>query len=315
MADSRTPLLADDQGLPLAVGSNQVQDHPIFLRVCHSPWSWLSQSGLVYTRGCILAYLTALAGMLLDYKIEKREDSHTCWRIIFQFSTLAFVLLWLYHFIAFAWSFTHLYYPDIEEDDDRCEFVILRKFSPPIQTAHSRKRFYFSLFYIFVHVVVFINSIVFWTVLVPNGHGHFPEGEDDGDAEAEGSFEDFWSDGWFQPFCIINLWGVTALLAFIEIVYLNSVKRPVPIPSHISAIVFLLSVWLGWAAFGKILTDHYAYFWMDPEFMEKTEYVAAASVAFVGLGPSVFVFILGLIGLRESLTKKDDRSNEQYERQ
>lgn len=40
--------------------------------------------------------------------------------------------------------------------------------------------------------------------------------------------EDFFTgDGWFPPFCVLNLFGVTALIATLEILVLNSVKRPV----------------------------------------------------------------------------------------
>lgn len=38
--------------------------------------------------------------MLLDYKIKHREDEHTNWRIPFQFSTVTWVLLILYHFMV-----------------------------------------------------------------------------------------------------------------------------------------------------------------------------------------------------------------------
>ena len=104
----RTPLI-DRSGLPLPIGSSQVQDHPIFLRACHSPWPWLGQSGLVYIRGLILAYLTALSGMLLDYKIKYEygeDEEKTAWCTLFEFSTVAFVLLWLYHFIVFVSPFS-----------------------------------------------------------------------------------------------------------------------------------------------------------------------------------------------------------------
>lgn len=38
--------------------------------------------------------------MLLDYKIKHREDEHTNWRIPFQFSTVTWTLLILYHFMV-----------------------------------------------------------------------------------------------------------------------------------------------------------------------------------------------------------------------
>ncbi|KAK0715068.1 hypothetical protein B0H67DRAFT_233442 [Lasiosphaeris hirsuta] len=298
----------------LPIGSAHVQDHPIFLRVCHSPWSGISQTGLVYLRATILAYLTALGIMLLRYKAEYQINifdegeeaggEFTYWQIIFQFSTLAFFFLWLYHLVAFSWSFTHLFYPDVDDNDTRWESRVLRRMSPPVQTIHSRKRFYFSLFYTVVHVVVFMNVIIYWTVLVPNGYGRFPEGE----AEEDSSMDEFFGSGWFQPFCHINLWVVTALIAFIEILGLNSIRRQVPVASHVFSIMFILAGYLGWAAFGKILTGEYPYFWMDPEKMEYTEIVVGYSASFVILGAIVFAFIYGLIGMRENATRRDEPS-------
>jgi hypothetical protein len=167
---------------------------PIFLRVCHSPWPGISQTALTYLRGLVVVYLTALGVMLLDFKLS-REDDHNEWRIIFNFSTVSFVFLWFYHMIAFvsgfdgfcrfssfcsanfisqSWTFTHLYYPDIEEQDTRWESVILRRMLPPDQGPFSRKRLYFSIFYTAVHVFVFMNALIHWTIMVPQGHGHWP---------------------------------------------------------------------------------------------------------------------------------------------
>lgn len=43
------------------------------------------------------------AGMLLDYKINHRgEDEHTNWRIPFQFSTVTWTLLIIYHILVFV---------------------------------------------------------------------------------------------------------------------------------------------------------------------------------------------------------------------
>ena len=40
--------------------------------------------------------------MLLHYKLHDKPDEHTGWHILFQFSTVSFFLLWLYHLIAFV---------------------------------------------------------------------------------------------------------------------------------------------------------------------------------------------------------------------
>lgn len=73
---------------------------PIFLRAAHSPWRPLNQNILGYIRAVVLAYLVATAGMLLNYKIKHREDEHTNWRIPFQFSTVTWVLLIIYHILV-----------------------------------------------------------------------------------------------------------------------------------------------------------------------------------------------------------------------
>ncbi|KAK4170075.1 hypothetical protein QBC43DRAFT_198532 [Cladorrhinum sp. PSN259] len=301
----RAPLI-DRSGLPQPNGSSQVQDHPIFLRACHSPWPWLSQSALVYIRGLIFAYLSGLAAMLLVYKIKYEygeEEGKTAWCTLFEFATVAYVLLWLYHFIVFSWSFTHLFYSDIEGEDNRWESSVIKKLSPPVQTPQSRKRFYFSIFFTIVHVIVIMNCVIYWAVLVPQSYGKFPGG-DEGESLSPSSAETFFGDYWLQPFCLINLYCVTALIVFFEIFVLNSIKRQVPVGSHIFFVAFFLSAYLGWAAFGKLFTGEYPYFWMDPDQMEKAEYIASYVAGFVGLGLTVFAFIYGLIGMRENLCDK-----------
>ena len=129
--------------------------------------------------------------------------------------------------------------------------------SPPVQTTHSRKRFYFSVFYTVVPVFAIMNVLNFWTILVPHDQGHLPGGAKDESALFwafgpgrcmarcfDGGYlltsalvEDFFtSDGWFPPFCVLNLWGVTALIAILEILVLSSVKRPVvrAAPHHLA---------------------------------------------------------------------------------
>ena len=49
----------------------------------------------------MVAYLTAVGGMLIHFKLQQ-EDAHTDWRILWQFSSLSYLLLWLYHLIVFV---------------------------------------------------------------------------------------------------------------------------------------------------------------------------------------------------------------------
>jgi hypothetical protein len=57
-----------------------------------------------------------VGGMLLEFKL-KREDGHTDWRIVWQFSTLSFALLLIYHLIVFV---SGRLPPDISEPLQRC---------------------------------------------------------------------------------------------------------------------------------------------------------------------------------------------------
>ncbi|KAK0743675.1 hypothetical protein B0T18DRAFT_490343 [Schizothecium vesticola] len=324
-----TPLIPPEERT-LPTHNGQVQDYPIFLRVCHSPWRFISQGSLVFTRAFILVYLTVVAGMLLHYKRDKQiqvlgegdesdEKPYSAWESAFQFSTIAFLLLWLFHFISFCWSFTHLYYPNFDERDQHSwEAILLNKMSPPTTTIHSRKRLYFSLFYTAAHVFVLMNALIYWAVLVPKGKGQWPgEHHDDHDGDHDGddekawmpSTDDLFGHGWFEPFCIINLWGVTALLGLLEIFGLNSVKPQTPVATHVFALMFILSGYLGWASFGHVVTGKYAFFWLDKNEMKHTELMAAWSSGFVLLGPTrltstVFAIMYGLTWLRQYLTKR-----------
>lgn len=62
----------------------------------------MNQNALGYIRGGLLAYLIVAAGLLIDYKIKHREDEHTNWRILFQFSTVTWFLLIIYHILVFV---------------------------------------------------------------------------------------------------------------------------------------------------------------------------------------------------------------------
>jgi len=88
-------------------------------------------------------------------------------------------MILLYHVMVFSWTLTHLHWPEIDNDDRTWESKLLRLMQPPQQTGYARSRFYFSLFYSLVHVYCFMMTLIFWTVLVPNGHGHLPKHPDD----------------------------------------------------------------------------------------------------------------------------------------
>lgn len=130
-----------------------------------------------------------------------------------------------------------MHWPDIDRDDDRWESRLIRFMSPPEQNADSRRRFYFSLFYTVTHVFALMNVAIYWTILVPNGHAHWPSGDaansasffvitqiEDGESKYP-PFRNIMSEGWFKAFCLLNLFAFPAILTVVEALFLNSMRR------------------------------------------------------------------------------------------
>jgi hypothetical protein len=74
-------------------------DHPIFLRVCHSPWVSISQRLLVIVRGFIALYMTIVFYMLLYYDLKVVEHG---WLIPFELPNIIYLLQVLYAWTTFV---------------------------------------------------------------------------------------------------------------------------------------------------------------------------------------------------------------------
>lgn len=113
--------------------------------------------------------------------------------------------------------------------------------SPPVQRPGDRKRFWFSLFYTTTQVFPLINTLVYWAVLVPHGRAkstnfrptYFGKGSgarswDKSRLTCTSAEElELFNESWFRRFWIINVWGITVLIVFLEVMFLNNVKRQV----------------------------------------------------------------------------------------
>ncbi|KAK8079009.1 hypothetical protein PG994_002816 [Apiospora phragmitis] len=305
MADATTPLLPG----PPAKGSSD--SHPIFLRACHSPWRWINQSVLTLFRFVISAYLLVVMSFSLKYKLEM-EDDHTRWRIPFQFSSVAFILLLLYNLQVTVWTFMHLVLPkELAEDPAEChghQFrnKVINAFLPPSRTRYGgyNHRFWFSLFYTVSHVFTFMNTIIYWAVLVPAGHGGFeppkaphrhPHAPDNSTVAGYDPHKGLFEEGHLKAYSIINLWSITSVIALLEILLFNSIRRQTPIVGHVAGTAL--------ASLGKLVTGHAGLFFLDPDLMGDTHGAAfAASFLFVTLAPGIFAYMYGLIAMRESMS-------------
>ncbi|KAF4782427.1 hypothetical protein HER10_EVM0012160 [Colletotrichum scovillei] len=334
-ASVTTPLLHgqseyhDGHGLPTPASYGQVQDHPAFLRACHSPWRSFSQNHLCWVRGGIVAYLTAVGATVLDYKLRKEESPYSDWRVVFDFSVVTFSLLLAYHAVVLGWTYTHLYHPHIEETSTGWEYWALRTLSLPYDMASLRKQFYFTLFYTITTVFTFMNTVIYWFVTLEHDDkntGEPPKPQPSGgsaianmigdsfasewtsleDSHKNGPHEPFteiFGKGWYKAFVIINLFGITSVVSLIEIFWLNSIKRPFGVGAHTLGVIFFAGLYLGWAAIGKVETGADAFYWLNEKNVGSREAVVASSIGFVILAPIMYAFMYGLVGMRENMAR------------
>ncbi|KAI0409021.1 hypothetical protein F4802DRAFT_309332 [Xylaria palmicola] len=310
MPSDTTPLLPQSSREQAPQGDS----HPITLRACHSPWRGINQKLLFSIRTILTSYLTSVAGVALKYKLES-EDDHNAWRIPFQFSTVAFVLQWTYHLLTLAWTGVHTFEPnnpDPDEDsqDSSARDRITQFFSPPHRVSNV-ERLSFSLFYTVSHVFTLLNAIMYWAVLVPAGHGgfkvpEFPHHHHD-TGNKTGIFYDpdkgLFEEDDVKAFSILNIWSITAVIAFVEMVFLNSIRRPSPVVGHVAGTLAASCLYLAWAGIGKLATDHWGLFFLDPELMGNSIWAAiAAAIGFVAITPAIFTYFYGLTAMRESIT-------------
>ncbi|KAI1134015.1 hypothetical protein F5Y05DRAFT_417679 [Hypoxylon sp. FL0543] len=297
-------------------GSSDLQQ-PIYLRACHSSYRLINQKLLLFLRLLLTGYLSAVSGISLKYKLES-VDEHTPWRIPFQFSTVAFCLQWTWNLQMTVWTAMHLIFPKAVEVDPaechghRARAYILRFFSPPTRSNCAITKYSFSMYYTVAHVFPLMNTVMYWAVLVPAGHGGFkppsmPHSHPISPPNANVTIAAYSPDkGLFEDpikaFSIINVWSITSVIAFIEMTLLNSIRRQTPVAVHIAGVMVSSAAYLAWAGLGKLITGHAGVFFLDPELMRGApESIIAACIAFVGVSPGFLSYMYGLIAMREAM--------------
>ncbi|KAJ2977346.1 hypothetical protein NUW58_g7838 [Xylaria curta] len=311
MASDTTPLLPQSSREPQAP---QGDSHPITLRACHSPWRAINQKTLFGGRFAITAYLASVVGVALKYKLE-REDVHSGWRIPFEFSSVSLLVQFLYHLVTLAWTGVHTFQPTSAEPDEDSESSTVGAFfsrllSPPNRVSNL-EHFIFSMLYTVSHVFPWLNGIMYWSVLVPSGHGgfkipKFPHHHHDV-GNSTGVFYDpnkgLFEEDDIKAFSILNIWSITAIIAFVEVAFLNSIRRQSPVVGHVIGTLVAGGLYLAWAGIGKLATNHWGLFFLDPELMgNSTGAAVAAAGGFLLAAPIVFTYMQGLIVMREALT-------------
>ncbi|KAF9770335.1 hypothetical protein IL306_012146 [Fusarium sp. DS 682] len=303
------PLLQNADGLP---SPNVMQDHPAFLRASHSPWSFIPQNVLVILRGIVLSLVTAVVILVLNYELREQSEFSN-WRLVFDFANISLFFVFLYQLKTFSWTFTHLYYP---HHHDRhmggIEGWVIRRMSLPKHMGSLRKQFYFTIFYTVTAVFAFANSTIYWFITRQNesddGSGEpqpelqpQPPNQDNGtalhiwaryaDNTPPPPFTDIFGEGWFRGFIILSF-----------------IRRPWTVGIHLIGIMFFATAYLGWAAFGHLITNYYPFFWLDKNEVGSDEAITLYSIGFVFLMPIMYILMQGLIASRESVSRSNSEA-------
>ena len=214
------------ESTPLLPRSNRPpHEHPIFLRVCHSPWYFLGQRALLLLRGLIATYMTAVLAVAIDY--ERREATHGQ-RFVYKAGPISFVVQIIYYWISTVscwftsipscyslcdllvqlWTLQHLFWPRYREDSDDGLLTRLKNiFSIPRTTAFNAKnRLAFSVFYTCATTFPYVVTFLYWFVL-NDGTGRI------------------FNLGPIQAMMHVNMYGIGAVISLVETMILSSVRK------------------------------------------------------------------------------------------
>ena len=75
-----------------------------------------------------------------------------------------------------SWTFTHLYYPDPNDNEGGVEGFIIKAMSLPSNMGSQRKQSYFSMFYSTTAVFAFMDSVIYWFITRQQEAGGGAEG-------------------------------------------------------------------------------------------------------------------------------------------
>ncbi|PMD22359.1 hypothetical protein NA56DRAFT_670422 [Hyaloscypha hepaticicola] len=272
-------------------------DHPIFLRVCHSPWISIGQKALVGLRSLAASYLFVSFLAIINYELERNNNGLGT---IFKFSNIAYFIQLLYNAIAATYTVMHLYYPHHGSQPRTFKTRMQSFFSPPRQNTSTKNRTWFSIFYTAANTFPFASAAIHWFVMVPTEHATIIPGDQT------------FGHGWYTTFFVLDKYAVSAVIAFVEIFFLSSIKRQEPLSAHLFGLAFLCFLYIGWAYIGYVVTDKYVWWFLDHN-QVKWEFVVAGWVAFAALTEICFFIIYGITGLRELLTKRGERKSRGYQ--
>ncbi|KAH8594265.1 hypothetical protein B0O99DRAFT_652847 [Bisporella sp. PMI_857] len=276
-------------------------DHPIFSRICHSPWISIGQKTLVILRLAIAIYSISSLISIVHFEVDYLRFGAL---VFFDFANYSWLLQVIYSIIAAIWTFMHLYYPEHEQPGDGSPGDRLQRFfSPPHQNARgccTNNRIFFSIFHTSTVTYPFVVTFIYWAILVPQKKTLIPAGE---------TFQ----HGWHTGFYLLHKYCINVLLAIIEVFFLSSITRQYPIWAHVNGLIVVSLIYVGWAFIGRYTVGRFTYYMFDHRLV-GWEYVITAIVIFIALGQASLTVIHFLTRFREVLCSKCQERNNDYQR-
>ncbi|MCJ1301192.1 hypothetical protein MMC08_003991 [Hypocenomyce scalaris] len=282
-------------------------EHPIFHRVCHSPWLFINQRSLLALRGFLAIYMSVILVLELSFEIFQRERGRY---FVFLISNFSYAIQTTYYWITFLWTVQHYMTPHrqpvrIAGDDRGFLAKVKAAVSIPTHTdVNSKRRIAFSLFYTTAVTLPFVTTVVFWLVLVSSHTYLGPRAASSAVPMEQVLERDSLGVTFLRNFLIVNLNAINSVIALLEIMILSSVRKQKPFGTHLSGLLLLTVLYLAWAGvIGRLLTGKFIYKFLDPDY-HGLRAVALVVVEMVGLVTNMFLFQRGLHLLRERLTWK-----------
>ena len=218
------------EGTPLLPKATPPAHHlPISLRMVHSPWRFIRQKPLAAIRTIITLYMTFILAISLYFEIRYVKHAKL---YAFKAGHLSLLVQVIFYWISTVgphltssnqegphfliklqiWTFHHIFKPvRIHLGEDVLPTGFWQRvgafFEPPTSTEpNSKKMLAFSVFYTAASTFPFLVTIIYWLCLFhpePAEIGHIA----------------------LRYFILVNVYGVTAIIAFLEIVLLNSARK------------------------------------------------------------------------------------------
>jgi hypothetical protein len=196
----------------------------------------------------------------------------------------------------------HLYYPHHGSQPRTFKTRMQSFFSPPRQNNSTKNRTWFSIFYTAANTFPLASAAMHWFVMVPTGHATIIPGTSSSLASRTlltlSGGQTFGRD-WYTTFFVLDKYAVSAVIAFVEVFFLSSIKRQEvdiiallracsqltrmqQLSAHLFGLAFLCFLYIGWAYIGYVVTGKYVWWFLDHN-QVKWEFVVAGWVAFAAL--------------------------------